>query len=319
MPSASKPWSRPNACSVATSPAALLPNRKLAPTTTDRGVHGVDQHPLGELLGRPRRPCRGRTAAPARGRRRPRRAARRGARSWSAGSARARGAAPPSGAGRTSPPPPAARARRRSRGPGPARAGARGGRRRSCRSPPTVRPEVGRHLGERAPDLHGRETTCGRLRTSPSSQCTVRSSASWAVRAGRGPCHANPHVAQRAASPGASRSSLVTPTSRRPPGRRRGRAGGGRGRAAVARDVVQPGADVVEPPRWLPAERVGGPDPVRPLQQLPEGATSSWTRSSVGSCPRVSRAVDTGVQEAHGRRRARRLSPVDIRATSTYG
>ena len=61
------------------------------------------------------------------------RAARAGARGWSAAAARSRGGSPSSGAGRRSPPPssaPSARPRPRRR---PAGAGARGARRRSCR------------------------------------------------------------------------------------------------------------------------------------------------------------------------------------------
>ena len=120
--------------SVATSPAALAPKRKLAPTTTARGVQRVDEDPVDELLRRPGRDLavegdhqdRVDAGAP--------RAAGRASRSRSGSAGRARAAAPPSGAGRRSPPRPC-RCRGARRWPAPRAStwGARGARRRSCR------------------------------------------------------------------------------------------------------------------------------------------------------------------------------------------
>ena len=150
------PCVAPASRSVATSPAARLPNRKLAPTTTAAACSALDEHPLDELLGASSRPCRGRTAAPARASTpaSPSSSARASMVVSVDGACSGRSTAIGCGSKVTATTVEAA-ARRRPRGPAPARAGGRGARRRSCRSTTTVRAEVGRDLVEGAPDLHG--------------------------------------------------------------------------------------------------------------------------------------------------------------------
>ena len=55
IPSTVKPCSAPNACRVATSPEALRAEPEVGADHDGPGVEGVDQHPLLELLRRPRR------------------------------------------------------------------------------------------------------------------------------------------------------------------------------------------------------------------------------------------------------------------------